>query len=659
MFKLYARLRKRDWVLVAIIVGLTVLQVYCTMLMVDYISDIIQSITYLNYHNSYSAFASIFQGMADQQPTLAAPIEAFLGQLSAYKSGSDGIDWTGLLAENSPFMAFLALIGTVSPESQATFEAIADASTTAIWFNGGMMVLVATCLAACQIVIEVMASYITSHFATDIRTHVNAKIASFSLAEINKFSTASLITRSTNDIQQVSMATLMMLRMIFAAPVTAIWAICKIQSVSYQLTLATAIAIVLLVIALVVIMGLVLPQFKIMQKRIDRINSLTQENLTGIRVVRAFNAEKYQEDKFQKANVELTKTQLFTGRILNLMSPAMMIIMNGLTLAVYWIGATLMQNGDTGMTYATVSAFSSLATQIVMSFMMLLMMFILWPRASVSAKRINEVLETKNSIVDPEVEKETTEVGTVEFCDVSFCYPDADADILEHISFKAKKGDTVAFIGSTGSGKSTLVNLVTRLYDCTRGEILVDGVNVKNLKQETLRRKIGFVPQKGVLFSGTIRSNVGFGCPEGELDDAECDRALDIACAREFVDKMDGKEDAPISQGGTNVSGGQRQRLCIARAVAIHPEIYVFDDSFSALDFKTDRTVRDNLARQEKDATKLIVAQRIGTIMDADLILVLQEGKVVGQGTHKELLENCSVYRDIALSQLSKEELGL
>ena len=379
--------------------------------------------------------------------------------------------------------------------------------------------------------------------------------------------------------------------------------------------------------------------------------------MTGIRVVRAFNAEDYQEQKFLKANGNLTKSQLFTGRMLSLMSPVMMIIMNGLTLSVYWIGATLMQNGSTTLNYASVSAFSSLATQIVMAFMMLLMMFILWPRASVSAKRINEVLQTQNSILDPENEKKTTEVGTVEFKDVSFRYPDAEADILEHISFRANKGDTVAFIGSTGSGKSTLVNLVTRLYDCTEGEVLVDGVNVKELRQKTLRSKIGFVPQKGVLFSGTVFSNIGFG--RDSLTKEQCDRALRIACADEFVAKMEGGQEAPIAQGGTNVSGGQRQRLCIARAIAIEPEIFVFDDSFSALDFKTDRTVRDNLAREEKEATKLIVAQRIGTIMDADLILVLQEGKVVGQGRHKELLQTCPVYRDIALSQLSKEELGI
>ncbi len=638
MFELYKRLRKRDWILVGVIVALTVLQVYCTMLMTDYIRDMITSITYLNYHNSMEELLSLFEG----NPQVQQILQGF-----ALEGG--GVDWTRLLSQLGPLIEGLPI--------QSQVLAIANASVGDIWFNGGMMVAVATGLAACQIVIEIMASYITSHFASDIRSHVNQKVSSFSLGEINRFSTASLITRTTNDIQQVSMATLLMLRMIFAAPVTAIWAICKIQSASYQLTIVTAVAIVLLVCALFLVMSLVLPRFKLMQKKVDKINALTQENLEGLRVVRAFNAEDYQEKKFRKANLELTRTQLFTGRMLNLMSPLMMIIMNGLTLAIYWIGATLIQGGDRTLDYGSISAFSNLATQIVMSFMMLLMMFILWPRASVSAKRINEVLHTDSAIVDPEVEKEPTEVGTIEFRDVSFRYPDAEENMLEHISFKARQGDTVAFIGSTGSGKSTLVNLVTRLYDCTEGEILVDGVNVKDLKQKTLRSKIGFVPQKGVLFSGTIFSNLAFGNDQLTLEDAQ--RSLSISCASEFVDKMEGKEMASIAQGGTNVSGGQRQRLCIARAVSIHPEIYVFDDSFSALDFKTDKTLRENLAREEKNATKLIVAQRIGTIMDADLIIVLQDGKVVGMGRHRELLQGCEVYRDIALSQLSKEELGI
>ena len=635
MFELYKRLRKRDWVLVAIIVGLTVLQVYCTMLMTDYIRDMITSITYLNYHNSMSELLSLFEG----QPIIQNFLKNF-----ALEGG--GIDWNGLMSS----------AGGVLSAGSPVFQ-IAEASISDIWFNGGMMALVATGLAGCQIVIEVMASYITAHFATDIRTHLNAKISTFSLGEINRYSTASLITRTTNDVQQVSMATLLMLRMVFAAPVTAIWAICKVQSTSYQLTIVTAVAVVLLVCCLFLIMSLVLPRFKVMQKKIDKINSLTQENLEGIRVVRAFNAEDYQEKKFKGANAELTRTQLFTGRMLNLLSPVMMIVMNGLSLAIYWIGATLIQKDSSTLDYASLSSFSNLATQIVMSFMMLLMMFILWPRASVSAKRINEVLRTQSAIQDPKVEKKTTEVGTIEFRDVSFRYPDAEENMLEHISFRTNRGDTVAFIGSTGSGKSTLVNLVTRLYDCTEGEILVDGVNVKDLKQKTLRKKIGFVPQKGLLFSGTVYSNLAFGNDDLTMEDAR--RSLDISCARDFVEQMEGKEMASIAQGGTNVSGGQRQRLCIARAVSIHPEIYVFDDSFSALDFKTDKTLRENLAREEKDATKLIVAQRIGTIMDADLIVVLQDGQVVGMGKHRELLDNCEVYRDIALSQLSKEELGL
>lgn len=653
MFKLYTRLRKRDWWLVAVIVGLTILQVYCTMLMVDYISQMISCIEYLNAHNSASEFFSMLSSVTENisgGDVLYAAIEEVF---RPFVAAGGTIDWPALQASSN----YLALMESLPSPIGSALNTIASASAGDIWVQAGMMVLVASGIAGCQIVIEVLASYVTANLATKVRGELNEKISSFSLAEVKKFTPASLITRATNDVQQVSMCTLLVLRMIFAAPVTAIWAICKIQSASWELTLATAITIVLLVIALVLIMGFVLPVFKTMQKKIDKINSLTQENLTGLRVVRAYNAESYQEEKFGKANGELTKAQLFTGRMLALMSPVMTILMNGLTLAIYWLGAFIMNGQASSLNYANVSAFSSLATQIVMSFMMLLMMFVMWPRASVSARRINEVLECPLSIQDPENEKATREVGTIEFRNVSFRYPDAEADVLEHISFKAKKGDTIAFIGSTGSGKSSLVNLVARLYDASEGEVLVDGVNVKDLKQETLRSKIGFVPQQGLLFSGTVRSNLSLGI-EGEFDDEVCQRALNTACA-DFVKDMEGNLDAPIAQGGTNVSGGQRQRLCIARAVALKPEIYVFDDSFSALDFKTDRTVRENLAKDEKEATKLIVAQRIGTIMDADCIVVLQEGKVVGKGTHKELLKNCPVYRDIALSQMSKEELGL
>ena len=429
MFKLYKKFRKRDWALTAIIIGLTILQVYCTMTMVDYVQGLITSIGYLNYHNNPSSMPELVQLL-----TLA----------NAYSNGV--VDWnifSNWVANNESVLAGLGL----TPQVTDALKAIPTASTGDIWFNGGMMILVATGTAACQIIIEVLASYITANFATDIRSEVNNKITNFSLAEINKFSTASLITRATNDVQQVSMCTLLMLRMVFAAPVTAIWAICKISATSYELPLATGIAIALMVLALALIMGSVLPKFKTMQKQIDKINALTQENLSGIRVVRAYNAEKYQEEKFKNANIDLTKTQLFAGRVLAIMSPVMTIIMNGLTLIIYWLGAILINAKNTAVDYAVITSFSTLATQIVMAFMMLLMMFIMWPRASVSAKRINEVLSTESTIIDPIEEKPLTEVGTVEFKDVSFRYPDAEADILEHISFKVKKGQTIAFIG--------------------------------------------------------------------------------------------------------------------------------------------------------------------------------------------------------------------
>ena len=398
----------------------------------------------------------------------------------------------------------------------------------------------------------------------------------------------------------------------------------------------------------------VMPKFRMMQKLTDRLNGVTRENLTGIKVVRAYNAESYQEEKFEKANNDFTGTQLFTGRVMAPMSPVMMLVMNGLTLAIYWIGATLMNAGE--IQYETIVSFMTLASQVIMAFLMLLMMFILLPRAEVAAKRINEVLYTPLSICDPETEQPATEVGTVEFRDVSFRYPDADADVFGHISFRAEKGQTIAFIGSTGSGKSTLINLVPRFYDATEGEVLVDGVNVRDMKQSTLRDKIGYVPQKGVLFTGTVAENIAFG---GKADRDEVVEAAKIAEADAFIGEMEQGYDSPIAQGGKNVSGGQKQRISIARAVAQRPEIMIFDDSFSALDYKTDKKVRENLREHMQGVTNLIVAQRIGTIMDADKIIVLDQGKAVGEGTHRELLETCPVYREIALSQLSKEELGL
>lgn len=637
MFKLYKNLKKHDWVFVVLVVGLTVLQVYCSMTMIDYLSGLIKSIQFLDYHNNPAnigtSFATIFDGL-----------KATLGVTAT----NDDV-WS-LIARMD-----LASMG-LSSDTISAVKSIATASTEAIWFNGGMMVALASGTMACQIAISGLASFVAADLATYTRSKINNKVSSFSLAEINKFSTPSLITRTTNDIENAQMTSLLMMRMVFSAPVTAIWAICKIQASSTELTIVAAIGVVLLVVGLFLVMALVTPKFKINQKYLDRINGITRENLNGIRVVRAYNAEDYQEKKFDEANNKQMKIQIFTGRVLGLMSPLMSILMNGISLAIYWVGAVLINKGT--IDYATVTSFMMLATQIIMAFVMLMMMFIMWPRASVSAKRVNEVLDTTSFILDPsDPVYPTNEKGVIEFKDVSFRYPDAKADILEHISFTAHEGDTVAFIGSTGSGKSTLVNLVTRLYDVSSGQILIDGIDIRDMSQKTLRSMIGFVPQKGLLFSGTVKSNIKFGNPS--LTDEKVKKAAMIACADEFVEQMDKKYDSPIAQGGTNVSGGQRQRLCIARAVAIDPQFIVFDDSFSALDYKTDRQVRDNLKAEEKNTTKLIVAQRIGTIMDADEIIVLADGKVIGQGTHQELLHNCQTYKNIALSQLSKEELGL
>lgn len=623
MFKMLKSFRKRDWIALFFIIGLTITQVWCTMMMTDYMSNIIKAIMFVDYKTN--------PGHINEQ----------FGQMFA----ALGKDWNAVIT---------ILKSTNSPMLE-TAKAIKNASVSDIWYWGGMMLLVVTGSVACQLVISVLASMIVASFAVTTRDKLNKKISSFSMAEINKFSTASLVTRSTNDIEQVQMTYLMMMRMVFAAPVTAIWAICKIQSASWQLTTATAVAIAVLVIALTILVVTVLPKFKVAQKYVDKLNGITRENLNGIRVVRAYNAEQYQEDKFKKANDDLTKLNLFSGRVLGLLSPIIVIVMDGVTLSMYWIGAYLINGGT--LAYNEVSSYTMLVTQIIMAFMMLLMMFVMLPRASVSAKRINEVLDTKPSIVDPVNPVVPEKLGTIEFNDVSFSYPDSEENILEHISFKAKQGDTIAIIGPTGCGKSTLVQLLDRLYDATEGEVKVDGINVKEMSQTELHSRIGYVPQKGVLFSGTVKSNIGFGLKE--IDDEVIKNSAKIACADEFIENMEDKYDAKIAQGGTNVSGGQRQRLCIARAVATRPEIFVFDDSFSALDFKTDLKVRQNLKESQKDATKVIVAQRIGTVMDANLILVLEEGKLVGKGTHKELLQTCKLYKDIALSQLSKEELSL
>jgi ATP-binding cassette subfamily B protein len=528
--------------------------------------------------------------------------------------------------------------------------------------NGGWMLLCAFGSLVSSVIVGYLAANLSAVFSFRTRKKIFNKVENMAMQEVKNFSTSSLITRTTNDITQVMMLIAMGLQMMIKAPITAVWAVCKILDKSWQWSAVTAVAVLILLSVIGCLIIIVMPKFKIVQKLTDKINNVTRENLTGIRVVRAFNAEEYQENKFDDVNNKLTNQQLFNQKSFAIMSPIMYLIMYFLTLTIYFIGSYLIRDSlmaDKLSLFGDMVVFSSYAMQVIMSFLMLAMIFMMVPRASVSAKRINEVLDTKISIVDGNIDKKTTkEVGTVEFKNVSFKYPDAEEYLLEDISFKAKKGETIAFIGSTGSGKSSLINLVPRFYDATKGSVLVDGVNVKDYKQEYLHQLIGYVPQKAVIFNGTVKSNVTYGDNgKGEISNKKIKEAIRVAQAKEFVEKMDDKYDTHIAQGGTNVSGGQKQRLSIARAIAKDPEIYIFDDSFSALDYKTDSVLRSELKKYTKNATSLIVAQRIGTIMNADKIIVLDNGKCVGMGKHKELLKNCEIYKQIALSQLSKEEL--
>lgn len=527
--------------------------------------------------------------------------------------------------------------------------------------NGGYMLLCAFGSLISAICVGYLVSHLSSSFSMKLREKLFKKVESLSTHEVKQFSTNSLITRTTNDITQVEMLIGMGLQLLIKAPITAVWAITKILNKSWQWSAVTAVAVVILLSVVGCLMIVVLPKFKIVQKLIDSVNGVMRENLTGIRVVRAFNAEKYQENKFEQVNTKLTNQQLFNQKAFSFLSPIMYLVMNSLTLAIYFIGSYLIKDAlmaDKITIFGDMVVFSSYAMQVIMSFLMLAMIFMMLPRAQVSASRINEVLDTEISVADGTIATSTTdELGTVEFKNVSFKYPDAEEYLLKNISFKANKGDTVAFIGSTGSGKSTLINLIPRFYDATEGEILVDGVNVKDYKLEYLYNKLGYVPQKAVIFNGPVSFNVGYGDNGKKKTKDQIKDAVRVAQAKEFVEKMDDQYDTHIAAGGTNVSGGQKQRLAIARAIARDPEIYIFDDSFSALDYKTDLVLRKELKKYTKDATSLIVAQRIGTIMNADKILVLDNGECVGIGTHEELLETCEVYKQIALSQLSKEEL--
>ena len=528
---------------------------------------------------------------------------------------------------------------------------------------GGMMLACALGSLAASVVTAVCAARIGTSFSANVRRLLFAKVQAFSMEEIGHFSTASLITRSTNDVTQVQMLIVLGLQMLIMAPIMAVWAICKIADKQWEWTMSTAAAVGVLLIVVLVALVLALPKFRKLQQLTDDLNRVTRENLTGLRVVRAYNAEDYQEHKFDLANDNLTRTQLFAQRTLAFLMPSIQLIMSGLSLAIYWIGAVLIDAanivGKVSL-FSDMMVFSQYAIQVVMSFMMLVMIFMLLPRAQVAAKRINEVLATEPAIHDgTRTEGAEGHAGEVVFKNVSFRYPDAEDSVIENISFTAKRGETIAFIGATGCGKSTVVNLIPRFYDASEGEVLVDGVNVKDSTQQALRDKIGYVSQKAILFAGSVRDNINFGDNgRGPISGEMVKQAIATAQATEFIEQMEDGYDGRVSQGGDNFSGGQKQRLSIARAVARQPEIFIFDDSFSALDYKTDRILRATLDRECGDATRFIVAQRIGTIRDADKIIVLDEGRIAGMGTHDELIKTCEVYQQIALSQLSKEELA-
>ena len=563
------------------------------------------------------------------------------------------------------FVVLQVWLDLTIPDYMADITALVqtDGSKMAdIMAAGGKMLLCAFGSLAATVVVAIISSRIASDFSAVLRAKLFNKVQGFSMEEIGRFSTASLITRSTNDVTQVQMFVTMGFQVLIKAPILAIWAVCKISAKSWQWTFSTGVAVAVLLIIVGLCVSIALPKFKKLQELTDDINRVTRENITGINVVRAYNAEKYQESKFENANNNLTKTQLFTSRTMSFMMPGIQLIMSGLPLAIYWIGAYLINKADmmSKITlFSDMVTFSSYAMQIVMAFMMMVMVFIILPRASVAAKRINEVLDTEATIEDGDKDiKDSGIRGEIEFKNVNFKYPDAEDYVLSDISFSVKKGETLAIIGATGCGKSTVINLIPRFYDVTEGEVLVDGVNVKDYKQKELRNKIGYVSQKATLFGGTVKSNIAYGDngKDGFMESDIVDSVY-VAQASEFVEKMGEGYDSYIAQGGGNLSGGQKQRLSIARAVCRHPEIFIFDDSFSALDYRTDRALRSALKKECADATKIIVAQRIGTIRDADKIIVLENGTIAGMGKHDELMKNCEVYRQIAYSQLSKEEL--
>ena len=530
-----------------------------------------------------------------------------------------------------------------------------------IWWYGLYMVICAIMIAAIDVIIRFVASATASSCVTGIRQRMYERVNEFAISDFASFSTESLITRTTNDMQNVHLAWLTFLKTAFLAPVVMVWSvILLLQYANTSLTIVTAVWLVLLVLVVVILLMMLTPKYKIIQKLTDALNVASRENLTGVRVVRAFNAETYQENKFEKVNAAFTKVQIFAGRVLSFFTPFVMMVMTGLSLSILWASAYVlngMKMEDAAQSFSATNAFVMLASQIIMSFVLMVTLIVIWPRASVSAKRIHEVITHEVSVLDTDNPVPFKEKGTIEFKNVGFAYPGSDKEAVSDISFKVKKGETIAFIGATGSGKTTIINMIPRMADCTRGEVLVDGVNVKNVLQKDLRDRIGYAPQRGFLFKGNIKDNIAFKDSDMSLEDIRW--AAEIADADGFVMKKRNEYESPVAQGGSNFSGGQKQRLCIARAVATKPEILIFDDSFSALDYKTDKTVRGRIAEQLPDTTRVIIAQRVGTIMDADQIVVLDNGKMVGIGKHYDLVRNCPVYQEIALSQLSKEELGL
>jgi ATP-binding cassette subfamily B protein len=555
-------------------------------------------------------------------------------------------------------LVFVSVAATLQlPDYMAKIinDGIVGQNNSTIYHYGFLMLAVSLIGAICTVIVGFLASKIATGFSRDIRNKVFSKVESFSLTEFNKFSTASLITRSTNDIQQIQMVLVLLLRLVLQAPITGIWAIYKAYNLAPSLSWIIALAVAVLLGIIIVLFVIALPKFTILQKLVDKLNLVTRENLTGLRVIRAFNNEKIEEGKFEKANVDLTRVNIFVNRLMVILQPVMMLIFNLTAVLIVWVGAHLIGSGN--LEIGNMIAFMQYTTQVIMSFLMISIIFIMVPRASVSANRVMEVIETDPIIKDPKNPADISDrhEGVVEFKNVTFAYPGADIPVLENISFIAKPGETTAFIGSTGSGKSTLINLIPRFYDVASGEVLIDNIDVRDIKLEELYKKIGYVPQKGVLFSGTVESNIKYGAPKALQPEVR--KAAEISQAEEFIKNLEGKFNSPIAQGGANVSGGQKQRLSIARAIVRNPEIYIFDDSFSALDFKTDAMLRQALKDEIRNKTVLIVAQRISTILSADKIIVLNEGKIVGTGKHAELMKSSKVYREIAQSQLSDEEL--